>query len=131
MEQQEVNTIMGMIIVAAAMLGIIIVFAMVGFDLTPVDDVHLEKVVVVEGYEDAFCSHYKGKSAELNKQCAKLTEKNCKSTTCCVYAMMNGQEGCYAGDEHGPTFRFDGEGKTNNIDYYYYNNKCYGTKCKD
>ena len=130
MGKQEANTIIGIIIVASAMLGVIIFFAMVGFDLTPVEDVHLEKVVVVEGYANAFCDYYDGKSSELNKKCGDLTKKNCKSTKCCVYAMMNGEEGCFAGNEHGPTFRFNNEGKTNEIDYFYYNNKCYGNKCK-
>ena len=128
---KNTNTIIGMIIAASIILGVIIFFAIIGFDLTPVEDVHLEKVVVVEGYENAFCNYYEGKSSELNEKCGDLTKKNCKSTKCCVYAMMNGKEGCFAGDEHGPTFRFDKSGKTNDIDYYYYNNKCHGNKCKN
>lgn len=123
------NTILGMIIVAAILFGIIIFFAVVGFDLTPVEDIHLEKVVVVEGYENAFCNSLKGNSGELNKQCGDLTKKNCLKTDCCVYAKMEGKERCLAGDASGPTFRFSGPNKTKNIDYYYYKNKCFGKMC--
>jgi hypothetical protein len=35
-----------------------------------------------------------------------------------------------AGGARGPTFNTDENGKTNNLDYYYYQNKCYGAKCK-
>ena len=120
----------GMLIVATAMLGLIFFLKMVGFDLTPVENVHLDKVVVVEGYANAFCDAYKGKSGELNKQCGDLTKKNCLSADCCVYAKMNGDEKCLAGNEHGPTFRFNEDGKTNDIDYYFYKKKFYGKSCK-
>lgn len=123
------NKVIAMLVVAALMISLIIIFAMIGFDLTPVEDVHLEKVVVVEGYENAFCESYNGKSGELNEQCGDLTRDNCLSTSCCVYAKMDGAEKCFAGNEHGPTFRFDKSGKTNEIDYYYYQNKCYGKDC--
>ncbi len=39
---------------------------------------------------------------------------------------MHGEEKCHSGDEHGPTFRRDNNGKTKKIDYYYFKNKCFG-----
>ena len=113
------NTILGMIIVAAILFGVIIFFAVIGFDLTPVEDIHLEKVVVVEGYENAFCNSFKGNSGELNKQCGELTKNNCLKTDCCVYAKMEGKERCLAGNASGPTFRFSGPNTRKDIDFYY------------
>ncbi len=127
----KINTILGMIIVAAVLFGVIIFFAIIDFDLTPVEDINLEKVVVVEGYENSFCNSLQGKSAELNEQCQNLTRNNCLKTDCCVYAKMEGEEKCLAGNQNGPTFRFSGPNKTKNIDYYYYKDKCYGNKCPD
>ena len=43
---------------------------------------------------------------------------------------MEGVEQCHSGDINGPTFKRDKNGKTNNIDYYYFKNKCIGTGCK-
>ena len=42
--------------------------------------------------------------------------------------LVNGKK-CAAGNESGPTFNTDKNGKTKNIDYYYYQSKCYGNKC--
>ena len=47
--KDAIGTFIGMLIVAAAMLGLIFFLKMVGFDITPVENVHLDKVVVVEG----------------------------------------------------------------------------------
>ena len=127
---EKSNTLIGIMIVAVSMIGLIIFFTRVGFDLTPVEDVHLEKVVTVEGYANSFCDSYVGNNNELNKECSNLTKKNCLSTSCCVYSKMNGKEGCFSGNEHGPTYRYNDVGKTNEIDYYYYKNKCYGDSCK-
>ena len=71
---------------------------------------------------DDFC---KSNSASLKESCAKLTKKNCNSTSCCV--MLNGKN-CVAGNQDGPTFKTD-SGEDINIDYYYYQNKCYGDSC--
>jgi cytoskeletal protein RodZ len=71
---------------------------------------------------DDFC---KSNSASLKESCAKLTKKNCNSTSCCV--MLNGKN-CVAGNQNGPTFKTD-SGEDINIDYYYYQNKCYGDSC--
>jgi hypothetical protein len=69
-----------------------------------------------------FC---KSSSDSLKKTCAKLTKKNCNATTCCV--MLNGEK-CVAGNQDGPTFKTE-SGKDITIDYYYYQNKCYGNSC--
>ena len=97
---EKSNTLIGIMIVAVSMIGLIIFFTRVGFDLTPVEDVHLEKVVTVEGYANSFCDSYVGNNNELNKECSNLTKKNCLSTSCCVYSKMNGKEGCFSGNEH-------------------------------
>ena len=76
--------------------------------------------------EDAFCEVHRGKSGILNESCGKLTQENCMSTSCCVWASPGK---CMAGGIKGPTFNSDEHGKTNQLDYYYYKNKCYGAKC--
>jgi len=75
---------------------------------------------------DAFCESHRGKSTTLNENCGKLTEQNCNTTSCCVWASPGK---CLAGDEKGPLFNSDTNGKTMNLDYYYYQNKCYGKNC--
>ncbi len=74
---------------------------------------------------DAFCKTNVGNSTTLNEKCGQLTSDNCKATTCCVYTS---DQKCLAGGSDGPTFNTE-NGKTKKLDYYYYNNKCYGDKC--
>ena len=62
----------------------------------------------------------------MNTQCGKLTRKNCNATSCCV---LTSEQKCLAGNADGPTFNTNNNGKTINLDYYYYQNKCYGDKC--
>ena len=69
-----------------------------------------------------FC---KSSSSSLKESCGKLTKNNCNATTCCV--MLNGKK-CVAGNQDGPTFKTE-SGEDINIDYYYYQNKCYGNSC--
>ena len=69
-----------------------------------------------------FC---KSSSDSLKTSCGKLTKKNCNSTSCCV--VLNGKK-CVAGNQDGPTFKTE-SGEDINIDYYYYQNKCYGNNC--
>ena len=76
---------------------------------------------------DAFCESHRGSSGTLDESCGKLTQSNCKSTSCCV---LTSDDKCKAGDINGPIFNSDSNGKTKQIDYYYNNNKCYGEKCK-
>ena len=75
---------------------------------------------------DSFCINYTGNSGKLNESCNKLTKDNCNRTSCCV--LLN-HDKCVAGNKEGPTFNTDTIGKTTNIDYYYYQNKCYGKNC--
>lgn len=75
---------------------------------------------------DAFCESHRGSSNTLNNECQKLTKHNCLSTSCCVYTSENK---CLAGGKTGPTFNSDANGKTKNLDYYYYQDNCYGANC--
>lgn len=75
---------------------------------------------------DAFCENHRGKSEDLEESCGKLTEQNCNSTSCCVWASPGK---CLAGSASGPTFNSDDKGKTIELDYYYYQGKCYGNGC--
>ena len=81
---------------------------------------------IIANKSEAFCQHHKGASHILEQSCGKLTNENCNSTSCCVWTSNNK---CVAGKEKGPTFNTDDNGKTKNLDYYYYQNKCYGPKC--
>lgn len=69
-----------------------------------------------------FC---KSSSDSLKTSCGKLTKKNCNSTSCCI--VLNGEK-CVAGNQDGPTFKTE-SGEDITIDYYYYQNKCYGNSC--
>ena len=69
-----------------------------------------------------FC---KSNLGSLKEACSKLTNDNCNMTSCCV--VVNGKK-CAAGSKNGPTYKTE-SGKNLNIDYYYYQNKCYGDGC--
>lgn len=126
--------------VVIIILGLIVFFAIIEFNLTPVSNTQVQKVVNIEAfgekikssiekYGNAFCESHRGNSAKLEKSCETLTKDNCLATSCCVYAKMSGKELCRAGDIGGPTFKRDENGKTKDIDYYWYKNKCYGNNC--
>ena len=128
------NLIPSMLIVVVLMIGAIVYFGIIGFDLTPIKDPYVEKVVDIEAFdnldlESGFCKSHEGDRNKLNVSCGKLTKNSCLATDCCVYAKMKGEEKCFSGDEHGPTFRRNSDGKTYDIDYYYFKNKCFGTGC--
>jgi hypothetical protein len=75
-----------------------------------------------EGFADkssSLCEHNK------NESCKKLTRKNCNDVKCCVWMS---DDTCVAGNERGPTYNTDDNGKTREIDFYYYQNKRYGTR---
>jgi len=97
----------------------------------------LQKVVIIEGLEkpdtsiimnskDAFCQNFRGSSGQLDEACGKMTRNNCSDTSCCVWT-SNGK--CRTGSADGPIFNSDEKGKTIPLDYYYFQNKCYGEKC--
>ena len=81
---------------------------------------------IIMNKNDAFCKIHNGSSGSLDESCKKLTENNCNSTSCCVFTSDNK---CSAGNSNGPTFNTDSNGKTKTLDYYYFQNKCYGNKC--
>lgn len=128
-------------------IGVIIIFALIIFidisniNLNPIKST--KKVIQVVNIE-ALQNNYSKKDAQntsinlnpisdfcksssdsLKNSCAKLTKKNCNSTSCCV--VLNGEK-CVAGNQDGPTFKTD-SGKDITVDYYYYQNKCYGNSC--
>ena len=97
----------------------------------------LLQVVTVEALEnlstdmpmnpsEAFCEVHKGSGGSLDESCRKLTRENCNDTSCCVWT--NNQK-CAAGGVDGPTFNTDTNGATKQLDYYYFQGKCYGTGC--
>jgi hypothetical protein len=97
----------------------------------------LLQVVTVEALENlstaipmsksqAFCDVHKGSSGSLDESCGRLTKGNCYDTSCCVWTS---NQKCAAGGIDGPTFNSDSNGKTKQLDYYYFQGKCYGTGC--
>ena len=65
-------------------------------------------------------------SNSLENSCSKLTFSNCVATDCCV--LLNGKT-CVSGSQNGPTYLTDSSGTKINMDYYYYQGKCYGNNC--
>lgn len=74
----------------------------------------------------SFCNKFGGDSSQLESACGRLTSKNCKTSSCCVFT--NGNK-CSAGGITGPTFKTDKDGNKIAVDNYYYMNKCYGSGC--
>jgi len=87
---------------------------------------NLEHFTTLNTMADSFCKNEEKSQIGLDAKCQQLTEQNCNSTSCCVW--LNGEK-CVAGGINGPTFNTDENGKTKEIDNYYYQNKCYGPKC--
>ena len=73
---------------------------------------------------DSFCKSHVGSSSTLEQSCSNLTTSRCNSVSCCV--LLNGSK-CVAGKSTGPTYQTDPSGNKINFDYYYYQNKCYGS----
>ena len=97
----------------------------------------LLQVVTIEALENlstsipmsksqAFCDVHKGSSGSLDESCGRLTRGNCNDTSCCVWTS---NQKCTAGGIDGPTFNTDTNGKTKQLDYYYFQGKCYGLGC--
>jgi len=97
----------------------------------------LLQVVTIEGLDNlstsipmsksqAFCDVHKGSSGSLDESCSKLTRGNCYDTSCCVWTS---NQKCVAGGVDGPTFNTDSNGATKQLDYYYFQGKCYGSGC--
>ena len=124
--------ILKIIIVVSLILSLIVFINSIGLNL------NAKKLLTMEGLtnppdtsiiinkSDAFCEIHRGSSGALDKSCEKLTKNNCNSTSCCVWTS---DSKCVAGGAGGPTFNSDSNGKTKELDYYYFQNKCHGTKC--
>lgn len=91
----------------------------------------LIKVINVEGMNPlitdsskAFCETNKGFNLETS--CNNLTKYNCGLTSCCI---LTSDDKCKAGNQDGPLFGSDSKGKTIPLDYFLFQNKCYGEKC--
>lgn len=121
--------------------SVIIFINSVGLNLNFKKPHKLLQVITMDGFEnidtniiypssksDAFCEVQRNSSGTLDKSCNNLTKNNCNSTSCCVWTNENK---CVAGGINGPTFNSDSNGKTKKLDYYYFQNNCYGNKCNN
>jgi hypothetical protein len=140
MEESTLKFILNVFIVVLLFFALVVFINLVGLNLNQKQpQKKLLQVVTIEGLSnaspntsiisnknDSFCEHHRGSSHVLEKSCGNLTQKNCNSTSCCVWTS---NDKCVAGKATGPTFNTDDNGKTQNLDYYYYQNKCYGPKC--
>ena len=135
----EVKYILKIIIFTLLILSLIIFLKSIGMNLNdPPQNKKLLSYYTMEGLtnnpdtsiimnkSDAFCESHRGSSGTLDDSCKKLTQTNCNTTSCCVWTS---DEKCVAGSAKGPTFNSDSKGKTIPLDYYYFQNKCYGSKC--
>lgn len=118
-------------IVVFLILSVIVFINSIGLKLNDQDiSKKLLHVVTVEGLDTilpsnkAFCEVNKGFT--LEKSCNNLTKQNCGLTSCCILTSDNK---CKAGNQDGPLFGSDSKGKTIPLDYYCFQNKCYGDKC--
>jgi len=122
-----------MISLAIVIIGLMVFFAIIKFNLLPKKTQTVDKIVDIESFDtmaQGFCKSHEGNKTKLQTSCSELLKDNCVATSCCVYAKMDGEEKCHAGDQNGPTFKRDSNGKTRDIDFYYFKNKCFGTGCK-
>jgi hypothetical protein len=124
--------ILKIIIITFFILSLIAFISSIGFNLDSTKLFTMEGLTnppdtsIIINKSDAFCESHRGSSGTLDKSCGKLTKNNCNSTSCCVWTSDNK---CLAGGDRGPTFNTDSNGKTKELDYYYFQNKCHGTKC--
>ena len=136
MEEMDLKYILKIFIIVFLIISLIVFINSIGLNLNePSGNKKLLQMYTMEGFEDnsiimnksnAFCESHRGSSGALDESCGKLTQTNCNSTSCCVWTSENK---CMAGGQGGPTFNSDTKGKTKQLDYYYFQNKCYGDKC--
>jgi len=74
----------------------------------------------------AFCDAHKGSGGLLDDSCNRLTKENCNDTSCCVWTS---EQKCAAGGVDGLTFNTNTNGSPKQLDYYYFQGKCYGSGC--
>jgi hypothetical protein len=133
--------ILKVFIILFLILSLIVFINSIGLNLN--DEYNPKKllqVVTIEGLEglelpntdipmnasQAFCEVHKGSGVKLDESCGKLTRGNCNDTSCCVWTS---NQKCAAGGVDGPTFNTDTNGLTEQLDYYYFQGKCYGNGC--
>ena len=140
MEEKNLKFILNVFITVLLFFALIAFIQSIGLNLNAKQPPKkLLQVVTIEGLtnqqpdtsaimskSDAFCEHHRGSSHILEQSCGDLTQDNCNSTSCCVWTSDNK---CAAGKASGPTFNTNDNGKTKQLDYYYFQNKCYGPKC--
>ena len=106
--------------------GVIVIGALYDWNFDPPVEKEVTNVVTYEGMSNKdvgnLCSSNNSKN-EIEENCSKLTETNCKSVGCCVY--LNNEK-CVSGNQHGPQFLSDSDGNKINVDNYYFKNKCNG-----
>ena len=131
----DIKYILEIIIVVFLIFSLMIFIRFIGLNLHVEEQPkELLKVITIEGFDDsiimdknnAFCESHRGSSGALNDACGKLSKNNCLSTSCCVWTS---DQKCLAGDANGPTFNSDSNGKTKDLGYYFFQDKCYGEKC--
>lgn len=130
----DIKYILKIFIIFFIILSLIAFINLIGITLTDsqkpqkklLDVVTIEalKTQIPTSGSKAFCDIHSG--FDLEQSCQKLTKYNCGLTSCCVWTSDNK---CKAGNKSGPLFNSDDKGKTLPLDYYYYQNKCYGEKC--
>jgi hypothetical protein len=118
-------------IIIFLILSIIIFIFSIGLTLNKVENSKkMLQAVTIEGLDTllpsnkAFCEVNKGFT--LEQSCNNLTRQNCGLTSCCVWTS---DQKCKAGNISGPTFNTNSSGKTNKLEHYYFQNKCYGEMC--
>lgn len=119
-------------IIIFLILSVIIFINSVGLKLNQNEQSkELIKVITIEGMNPlitdsskAFCETNKGFNLETS--CNALTKHNCGLTSCCIWTS---DKKCKAGNQNGPLFGSDSKGKTIPLDYYLFQNICYGEKC--
>jgi len=140
----ELKYILKIFIIIFIILSLIVFINLFGINLQDVNtSKKLLQIVTVEGFNKnkpnkldkpdtslimdankAFCENNSG--ANLDESCKKLTQNNCRDTSCCIWTS---KKKCVAGGENGPLFNTNSNGKTKKLGYYYFKDKCYGDKC--
>ena len=78
------------------------------------------------------CNTLHGESHKIEEYCQSLHPKLCKHKKCCILGKESdtGNMKCVAGSRIGPTYHTMDDGSNINFDFFYYQGKCYGKKCK-
>ena len=101
------------ILVAILFITLLVIFAMLNVDFTPLVRKSLKKVVTIEPFNDnekkkslhdrlinSFCDKTNSPTQQEEK-CEKLNKDSCNSTSCCIWLSNNT---CVAGNKGGPVF---------------------------